>query len=145
MLFIFSTPVLIRHLWQLKTVFFLHWCLIRTVLLSSDDRNMSIHPSCFHKAQGCRVSTVLATVARVLADNNAKNNANVNGALRLIYTSNFKVLFRIKLVRFANIKKPTSLLRNRAACKRYFSRCILCLCLKVGVTLGGGGAKVLKI
>jgi hypothetical protein len=24
MLFIFSTPVLIRHLWQLKTVIFLH-------------------------------------------------------------------------------------------------------------------------
>ncbi len=33
MLFIFSTPVLIRHLWQLKTVIFLHWCLIRAVLL----------------------------------------------------------------------------------------------------------------
>jgi len=31
MLFIFSTPVLIRHLWQLKTVVFLHWCLICTV------------------------------------------------------------------------------------------------------------------
>ncbi len=29
----FSTPVLIRHLWQLKTVVFLHWCLIRAVLL----------------------------------------------------------------------------------------------------------------
>ncbi len=28
MLFIFSTPVLIRDLWQLKTVLFLHWCLI---------------------------------------------------------------------------------------------------------------------
>ncbi len=28
MLFIFSTPVSIRHLWQLKTVVFLHWCLI---------------------------------------------------------------------------------------------------------------------
>jgi hypothetical protein len=33
MLFIFSTPVLIRHLWQLKTVVFLHWCLICGVLL----------------------------------------------------------------------------------------------------------------
>jgi hypothetical protein len=22
----FSTPLLIRHLWQLKTVVFLHWC-----------------------------------------------------------------------------------------------------------------------
>jgi hypothetical protein len=29
----FSTPVLVRHLWQLKTVVFLHWCLLRTVPL----------------------------------------------------------------------------------------------------------------
>jgi hypothetical protein len=29
----FLTTVLIRHLWQLKTVVFLHWCLIRAVLL----------------------------------------------------------------------------------------------------------------
>jgi hypothetical protein len=35
MLFIFSTPVLIRHLWQLKTAVFLHWCLILSVLLNS--------------------------------------------------------------------------------------------------------------
>jgi hypothetical protein len=34
MLFIFSTPVLIGHLWQLKTVVFLHWCLIFDVLLN---------------------------------------------------------------------------------------------------------------
>ncbi len=33
MLFIFSTPVLIRHLWQLKTVFFLRWCQICVVPL----------------------------------------------------------------------------------------------------------------
>ncbi len=33
MLFIFSTPVLFRHLWLLKTVAFLHWCLICAVLL----------------------------------------------------------------------------------------------------------------
>jgi hypothetical protein len=31
MLFIFSTPVLIRHLWQLKTAVFLHWYLILAV------------------------------------------------------------------------------------------------------------------
>jgi hypothetical protein len=31
----FLTPVLIRHLWHLKTVVFLHWGLIRTVLLST--------------------------------------------------------------------------------------------------------------
>ena len=29
----FLTPVLIEHLWQLKTVVFLHWCLILAVLL----------------------------------------------------------------------------------------------------------------
>jgi hypothetical protein len=33
MLFIFSTPVLIRHLWQPKTVIFLHRCFICAVLL----------------------------------------------------------------------------------------------------------------
>jgi hypothetical protein len=34
MLFIFSTPLLIRHLWQFKTVAFLDWCLICSVLLT---------------------------------------------------------------------------------------------------------------
>jgi hypothetical protein len=29
----FLTPVLIRHLWHLKTVVFLHWCLIRADLV----------------------------------------------------------------------------------------------------------------
>jgi len=41
MQFIFSTPVLIRHLWQLKTAVFLHRCLICTVPLlffSQNDR-----------------------------------------------------------------------------------------------------------
>jgi hypothetical protein len=33
MLFIFSIPVLIRNLWQLKTVVFLHWYLIHFALL----------------------------------------------------------------------------------------------------------------
>ncbi len=31
MLLIFSTPELIRNLWQLKTAVFLHWCLICAV------------------------------------------------------------------------------------------------------------------
>ncbi len=39
MLFIFSTPVLIRHLWQLKTVVFLHWCRICALLLGFKLRN----------------------------------------------------------------------------------------------------------
>jgi hypothetical protein len=34
---IFSTPVLIKHQWQLKTVVFQHWCLIRAVLLKDPD------------------------------------------------------------------------------------------------------------
>ena len=34
MLFIFSTPLLIRCLWQHKTVVFLHSCLIHAVLLA---------------------------------------------------------------------------------------------------------------
>ncbi len=33
MLFISSTPGLIRNLWQPKTAVFLHWCLIRAVPL----------------------------------------------------------------------------------------------------------------
>ncbi len=36
MLFIFSTLVLMRHLWQFKTVVFPHWCLMHAVLLSSN-------------------------------------------------------------------------------------------------------------
>jgi len=44
MLFIFSTPELIRNMWQLKTAVFLHWCLIWAVPL-------------FYNAQGAKVST----------------------------------------------------------------------------------------
>ncbi len=34
MLSIYSTPMLIRHPWQLKPVVFLHWCLICSAVLS---------------------------------------------------------------------------------------------------------------
>jgi hypothetical protein len=55
MLFTFSTLVLIRHLWQLKTVVFLHRCLIRAVLLlyllhlikSSNPTSFSVAWQCF--------------------------------------------------------------------------------------------------
>ncbi len=30
------TRVLIRHLWQLETVVFLHWCLIRVILFEGE-------------------------------------------------------------------------------------------------------------
>jgi hypothetical protein len=36
---VFSTPVFIRHLWQLKTVFFMHWCLLCAVLLALIEEN----------------------------------------------------------------------------------------------------------
>jgi hypothetical protein len=35
MLFIFSTPVLIRHLWQLEAFVLLYWCLIHALPLAS--------------------------------------------------------------------------------------------------------------
>ncbi len=44
-LFIFSTPVSIRHLWQLKAVVFLHWCLISDVLLKPVECNDVIERS----------------------------------------------------------------------------------------------------
>ncbi len=34
----FSTPVLIRHLWQFKTVVLMHWCLIHAVLFYLNHR-----------------------------------------------------------------------------------------------------------
>jgi hypothetical protein len=40
----FSTPVLIRHMWQLKTVVFLHRCLIHAVLFESPKH---LHPTTF--------------------------------------------------------------------------------------------------
>ncbi len=38
MLFIFSTPVLIRLLWQLEAFVFLYWCLIYAVPLASKEK-----------------------------------------------------------------------------------------------------------
>ncbi len=38
----FSTPVLISNLWQLKTVAFLHWCLICPVLLKEGEKGRVI-------------------------------------------------------------------------------------------------------
>ncbi len=38
MWFIFSTPVLMRHLWQLKTVVSLNWGLMGAVLLPGDPK-----------------------------------------------------------------------------------------------------------
>ncbi len=43
MLFIFSTPELIRYLWQLKTAIFLHWCLMCAVPLIDDSGHDQAH------------------------------------------------------------------------------------------------------
>ncbi len=53
MLFIFSTPELIRHLWQLKTIVFLYWHLICAVLLY---RNI---PFYCPNAEGPKASIIL--------------------------------------------------------------------------------------
>ncbi len=58
MFFIFSTPVLIRHLWQLKTVVFLHWSLIHAVQYT------------YHR--------YLRNFAVILPEYNAANFPNVN-------------------------------------------------------------------
>jgi hypothetical protein len=39
---LFSMPVLIGHLWQLKTAVFLHWCLIRAVPLLANRTNRKL-------------------------------------------------------------------------------------------------------
>ncbi len=40
----FSTPVIIKHLWQLTTVVFLHWCLICSVPFVSYQENVNTAP-----------------------------------------------------------------------------------------------------
>ncbi len=42
MVFIFSTPVLIRHLWQPKTVVFLYLCLMHAVLFTNFPKSCDI-------------------------------------------------------------------------------------------------------
>ncbi len=53
MLFIFSTPVLIRHLWQLKTVVLHHLCLKHALLLNyneSDTNKLSSIKNLFRES-----------------------------------------------------------------------------------------------
>jgi hypothetical protein len=52
-LFIFSTPVLLRHLWQLKTVVCLHWCLIHAVLLVTTEKRFLILPLVHNGQASC--------------------------------------------------------------------------------------------
>ncbi len=66
MLFIFSTPVLIRYLWQLKTVVFLHWCRICAVPLNHG-QNFTLTKT-----------TVFISAYRLFCDNIAVNFSIVN-------------------------------------------------------------------
>jgi len=42
-------PVVIRHLWQFKTVAFLHWCLLRAVLFDEIVQNTKIFTNLLQK------------------------------------------------------------------------------------------------
>jgi hypothetical protein len=42
----FTTPVLMRHLWQLKTAVFLHWCLIHAVLFDENETKNFLIEQC---------------------------------------------------------------------------------------------------
>jgi hypothetical protein len=55
MLFIFSTSVLIRHLWQLKTIVFLHECLIHIVQLQDAIAQVIYYKKTYNNLKGYRV------------------------------------------------------------------------------------------
>jgi hypothetical protein len=66
MSFIFSTPLLIRHLWQLQTVVFRHWCLIRAVLLHdiykcAHTYSLNFGPGFMLLAQACPCCFILTS------------------------------------------------------------------------------------
>ncbi len=61
MLFIFSTLVLIRYLWQLKTVVFLHWCLIRAVLLFWGSKGSKRFPRVSESSQKVQKSSQMVS------------------------------------------------------------------------------------
>ncbi len=66
MLFIFSTLVLIGHLWQLQTVGFMHWCIICAVLLHgiynrAHTFSLNFGPGFILLAQACSCCFILAS------------------------------------------------------------------------------------
>ncbi len=78
MLFIFSMPVLIRCLWQLKTVVLLHWCLICAVLLAFD--SIGLNPREAGNGRGNPWSwkkMLLAVLIKVRAPNWTYRQSNV--------------------------------------------------------------------
>jgi hypothetical protein len=67
-MFFFSVPVLIRHLWQLKTFVFLHWCLICTVLLKFND--------ILQRLQKCLLLIIISLLCLSINSNFSKRFAN---------------------------------------------------------------------
>ncbi len=65
MLFIFSTPVSIRHLRQLKTVVFLHWFLICALLLNFLNFGSNKHIVDVASAKVAKASHALVTIASI--------------------------------------------------------------------------------
>ncbi len=52
MLFSFSTPVLIRHMWQVKRAVFMHWCLMCILLLLNKKHHAAFVVVAFCRCEG---------------------------------------------------------------------------------------------
>jgi hypothetical protein len=82
MLFIFSTPVLIKHLRQFKTIVFLHWCLICALLFLKLPKIKSLILTGEHNIYGRKPKSCLGRVFNFklgsLTDNTI-NPLNANG------------------------------------------------------------------
>jgi hypothetical protein len=78
MLFISSTPELIRHLWQLKTVVFLHWCRKCAVILKVLVKYLA---SLKVKKSGGKLSYVISsTNAKIITIANDASTVIISGA-----------------------------------------------------------------
>ncbi len=94
MLFIFSMPVVIRDLWQLKTVAFLHWCLLLAVLFDEIVQNTKICTNLLQKEfykMSCMRRRRLGTQHNDIQHNDKNNIKNVVISKMTISTTIFRV------------------------------------------------------
>ncbi len=98
MLVIFSTPVLTRHLWKLKTIVFQHYCLISAVLFDWF-YFVPHHPS---RPRHVQLWLSRVTVFGIFTLMIAINFANVNTALARVYSLDLYELtvWKIELLPF---------------------------------------------
>ncbi len=80
--------MLIRHLWQLETVVYLHWCLIRAVLLGYAYLLLTIlgdatryDPIFVASTKVAKAGKIASLTTDIFADILALNFANINAAL----------------------------------------------------------------